>query len=114
MQPAPIIVRMVQVGKARELERAARPAEAVIARHPHLAGVEDAHAKQLAIVLVRERQELRHGHGGIQSVTIAAAIRPTSRVIEAATEIMALLLRVGSSSAMDNANKALQFPNVAA
>src|SRR3954469_20550155 len=54
------------------------------------------------------------GGAGIQSVTIAAAIRPTSRVIEATTEIMALLLRVGSSLAMDNAAKALQFPNVAA
>src|SRR4051795_9796068 len=52
MQPAPIIVRMVRVGKARELERAARQAEAVIARDPLLAGVEEAHAKQLAIVLV--------------------------------------------------------------
>ena len=64
MKPAPIIVRMIRVGKARELERAARQAEAVIARDPHLAGVEEAHAKQLAIVLVRERQELRHGRGG--------------------------------------------------
>src|SRR3954454_1653431 len=48
------------------------------------------------------------------SVTIAVAIRLTSRVIETTTEIMALLLRVGSSLAMDNAAKALQFPNVAA
>src|SRR3954454_17445646 len=54
------------------------------------------------------------GGAGIQSVTIAVAIRPTSRVIEATTEITALLLRVGSSLAMDNAAKALQFPNVAA
>src|SRR3954467_1952805 len=54
------------------------------------------------------------GGAGIQSVTIAVAIRLTSRVIETMTEIMALLLRVGSSLAMDNAAKALQFPNVAA
>src|SRR3954464_8105205 len=44
--------------QSTELERAARQAEAVIARDPLLAGVEDAHAKQLAIVLVRERQEV--------------------------------------------------------
>src|SRR3954467_13127122 len=54
------------------------------------------------------------GGAGIQSVTIAVAIRLTSRVIETMTEIIALLLRVGSSLAMDNAAKALQFPNVAA
>src|SRR3954462_8793133 len=64
MQPASIIVRMIRVGKARELERVAHETETVIARDPHRAGVEDAHAKQLAIVLVRERQELRHGRGG--------------------------------------------------
>ena len=58
MQPAPIIVWMVRVGKARKLERAASHAEAVIARDPLLARVEDVHAKQLAVILIREGQEL--------------------------------------------------------
>ena len=52
MQPAPVIVWMVRVRKAWKLEWPASNGEAVIARDPLLAGVEDAHAKQLAIVLV--------------------------------------------------------------
>src|SRR4051794_41870230 len=46
------------------------------------------------------------GGAGIQSVTIAVAIRLTSRVIETMTEIMVLLLRVGSSLARANLNTA--------
>src|SRR5215203_5691911 len=45
---------------------------------------------------------------------MAAAIRPTRRPIEATMVIMALSVRVGSSLAMDNAAKALQFQSVAA
>ena len=60
MQLAPVIVWMVRVRKARELERPASNGEAVIARDPHLARVEDAHAKQLAVILVREGQVVRH------------------------------------------------------
>src|SRR5215207_2783293 len=45
---------------------------------------------------------------------MAAAIRPTRRPIEATMVIMALSVRVGSSLAIDNAAKALQFQSVAA
>jgi hypothetical protein len=61
MQPAPVIVWMVRVRKARKLERSASNGEAVIARDAPLARVEDVHAKQLAVILIREGQELRHG-----------------------------------------------------
>src|SRR5215218_7779885 len=98
MKPAPVILRVVRVRKARERERLAREREAVITRDALLARVEDAHAKQLAVILVREGQELRHGTAGGQSVTTAAAIRPTRRLIEAAMALMAVLLRRGSST----------------
>ena len=64
MQPAPVIVWMVRVRKARKLERPASNGEAVIARDPHLARVDDTHAEQFAVVLVRERQELQRGAAG--------------------------------------------------
>ena len=44
---------------------ALRDGEAVTTGNPHLARVQDAHAKQLAVVVVRERQELRHGRAGV-------------------------------------------------
>jgi len=69
----------------------------VIAGYPLLACVEDAHAKQLAVVLVDEGQGPRHGGAGVQSVATAAAIRPTRRLIEATMAIMARALRRGAS-----------------
>ena len=65
MQPAPVVVWVVGVREARELERSACERKAMITRDPHLAGVDDAHTKQLAVILVRERQELRHGTAGL-------------------------------------------------
>ena len=64
MQPVPVVLRVVRVRKARELERSACEHEAVITRDPLLARVDDAHTKQLTVILIRERQELRHGQGG--------------------------------------------------
>jgi hypothetical protein len=65
MQPTPVVVRIVGISEARELERDIPNPMAMIAGDPHLAGVEDAHTKQLAVILVRKRQELRHGTAGV-------------------------------------------------
>ena len=61
MKPAPVVLRVVRVRKARERKWLAREREAGITRDALLARVEDAHPKQLAVVLIREGQELRHG-----------------------------------------------------
>ena len=65
MQPAPVIVWLIWVRKARKLERPASNGEAVIVRNPHLARVDDVHAKQLAVIHIRERQEVRHGRASV-------------------------------------------------
>ena len=61
MQHWVIESRVIRVCKIQNPERAAREDEAVLARDPHFAGVEDAHPKQLAVIRVRERQVVRHG-----------------------------------------------------
>ena len=55
------------------------------------------HAKQLAVIHIRERHEVRHGRASVWFVAPAVAIRPTSRLIETTTAVMAILLRRGSS-----------------
>ena len=65
MQPVPAVLRVLGVRKARELEGATCKREAVVTRDPLLARVDDAHTKQLAVILVRKRQELRHGTAGV-------------------------------------------------
>ena len=64
VEPAPIVLWVVQVGKAREVEVSSGQREAAIARNALLAGVKDAHPKQLAVIRVREGQELRHARFG--------------------------------------------------
>ena len=65
MQHWVIESRVIRVCKIQNPERAAREDEAVLARDPHFARVEDAHPKQRAIVLIRKCQELRHGPAGV-------------------------------------------------
>jgi len=88
---------MVWVRKARKLEQPASNGEAVIVRDPLLACVDDVHAKQLAVIHIHERQEVRHGRASVWFVAPAVAIRPTSNLIETTTAVMAILLRRGSS-----------------
>lgn len=61
VRPAPIVLWAVRVRKAGELEVSACQREAVITSNPLLAGVEDAHPEQRAVIRVRERQVVRHG-----------------------------------------------------
>src|SRR6476661_7573417 len=63
VKPASIVLWAVRVREARELEVSSGQREAVIARDPFLAGVEDAHPEQLAVVPIRERQVVRHARG---------------------------------------------------
>src|SRR5215203_891831 len=59
MQPAPVVLGVVRVCETRKPEGSTRARAAVIAGSPDLTGVDDAHTEQLAVVLVRKRQELR-------------------------------------------------------
>jgi hypothetical protein len=49
--PAPIVLRVVGIGEAREFERHVTDGEVMVAGNPHLARVDDADLEQLAVVI---------------------------------------------------------------
>jgi len=61
VDPAQIVLQVIRVGEAREPQLPAGEREVMIAGDPLLAGVVDADAEQLAVVLVRDVEIVRHG-----------------------------------------------------